>query len=230
MRKDWGKLACGIVLGAATGFVGGHVSAWSRATAARPYGPNAADVGSPFQVATRAPIPSEPHTGPVYFPDHMRPPQAAAADTVRADAVMETAGEDGVPRALPEPAEATPLSDDAANALRAILDTELSDLDPADRDVWLDVLTGLPPEDAVGIVRMWKKFGTGPGLHSEAHRADAPPPALTPSPLAPAPFSDAGTLEIDRRHALPQRTNLHDARQLVIDNLLSAETFGYRRS
>jgi flagellar basal-body rod protein FlgG len=161
-------------------------------------------------------------------------PPLAEPDMVHADAIVETAGEQSPslsarePAALPPSADAAPLSQDGQAALRAVLESELADLAPADRDVWLDVLEGLPAADAVGIVRLWKKFGSGPGLLSESHRADAPPESLVPSILLPTPttsrpFSDPGT---PTRSA---RTDLHEAREFVARNLLNAGTVGYHR-
>lgn len=235
MRMGWGTLACGLIVGAAAGFVCGHVAAWTHASQRPPQlKPVAAlpALSGGFELA----LPLEPDLepdGPVFFPQHLHP-ESGVNEPVHADAELaaghapkaDASGHE--PAALPEPAEATPLSDDEDRTLKAILDSELAHLSPADRDVWLDVLEGLPPADALGIVRLWKRFGSGPGLAVDTHHANALPETFTPSILAPTPttplpFSDGGV------SARSTHTNLHDARKLVHQNLLSAETYGFRR-
>jgi len=171
--------------------------------------------------------------GPVFFPQHLHA-ESEVDEPVHADAELtandvpkaEVSGHE--PAALPEPAEATPLTDDSDPTLKAILEAELAHLSPADRDVWLDVLEGLPPADALGIVRLWKRFGSGPGLAVDTHHANALPETFQPSILAPTPntllpFSDGPAA------ALTPQTNLREARELVQQNLLNAETYGFRR-
>ncbi|MBL8851062.1 MAG: hypothetical protein JNG89_15390 [Planctomycetaceae bacterium] len=238
MRMGWGTAVCGVVLGVAAGFVCGHVSAWTRA-AARPdeplpvlneLPPLAALPLSAASVETK-------HNGPVFFPERMTPPlpDLAEPETVHADAVVETSGEFGAPLSrepdeLLHPDDAEPLSSGSQEALRTILETELADLSEADREVWLDVLNGLPLADAVGIVRLWKKFGNGPGVLSPSQTPDIPfsdEEALVPPPASPAPIPFSGgasTLPTRSR-----RTNLAQARELVLINLLNTESFGYRR-
>lgn len=227
MRNGWGMWVCGVVLGAAAGFVCGHVAAWSRVEK------HSDDHAVPFQAEAAAnitPPEAEFDDGPVYFPDRVAPPLAQndGDEMMHADAVLGTGQAHPAavsePAALPEPADAAPLSEAEQHTLGALLDSALEDLAPADREIWLDALEGMQPEDALGVVRIWKQFGGGPGLLADTHTADAPaqtkiPSILLPAPNTPAPFSRAPS----------PRKKLRDARQIVIHNLLNAETYGYRR-
>jgi hypothetical protein len=236
MRMGWGTAVCVVVLGGAVGFVCGHVSAWTRA-ATRPAPPLTA-LGELRPIA-ELPLtaPEENEEGPVFFPERMTPPllEAAEAETIHADAVIETGGELGVPpvrepAALLQPDDAAPISPESQKALRTVLESELSDLSPADREVWLDVLEGLPAADAVGIVRLWKKFGTGPGLLSGSPSAvnEGDAHALPHGP-PPNPSTIDGEWQYSDMQQTPQSANLHVARRLYVQNLLCAETYGYRR-
>jgi len=234
MRTGWGLLACGVVVGAAAGFVCGHVAAWTHASVRPPERTSFAAVPplGGFELLVPVDEDAEPE-GAVFFPQHLHPP-AEGHQPVHADAELAAGDVSGhevsghEPGELPEPAEATPLSDDDDRTLRAILESELAHLSPADRDVWLDVLEGLPPADAVGIVRLWKRFGSGPGLADESHHANALPESIAPSILLPTPNSPA-PFNADSLVPRTSRTNLREARELVMHNLLSAETFGFRR-
>lgn len=224
MRTGWGTVACGIVVGAAAGFVCGHVAAWTQASAHR----DDPSVAAAWPALTnQLAMPSLPDMsadadGPVFFPQHLHA-STELAEPVHADAEL-AGGEPTQPAALPEAAAATPISEESQETLRAILDAELSHLPPADRDVWLDVLAGLPPADAVGIVRLWKRFGSGPAV-GELDPAQALPDLFTPSELAPTPVTSApGT------HPQPAlEARLMEARGLVLHNLQNLATVGYRR-
>lgn len=224
MRTGWGTLACGVVVGAAAGFVCGHVAAWTQASARADENPSIPAWPEPadqFVLPSLADDNTDPNS-PVFFPEHLHG-SLALAEPVHADA--ELSGSEPVrstePAALPEPAEATLLAADGQETLRALLDAELSHLSAADREVWLDVLEGLPPADAVGIVRLWKRFGSGPAVDDSDHPL---PDLFNPSALAPTPVPEPkpGVLA-----ATPSK--LHEARAIVQHNLHNAATIGFHR-
>lgn len=231
MRSAWGIWVCGVVLGAAAGFVCGHVAAWSRVES--PTGHHFSEMSADVGEVVAAPE-LQASEGPVYFPDRLPSPPSRVDDPQMryADATLERDEEKlsavTEPAELPPPADAAPLSDSEQDTLRAVLESELADLAPADRDIWLDALDGMPPKDAIGVVRLWKKFGGGPGLVSKTHTADAPAETKIPSILLPTPNAPA-SMDSVSAVAPAARTSLREARRIVIHNLLNSETIGFRR-
>ncbi|MFG0332727.1 MAG: flagellar hook-basal body protein [Maioricimonas sp. JB049] len=259
MKAGQATFISGLVLGAALGFSAGHALIWSppaqapparSLTDARPAVPGGSPFASaPFPIdATDAHDPafdfSEMLEGDLTFSEMMVP----QSGTVYAEAQIPSLAQNGIdePQTLP-PSPASPLTtrSDEANErrLQELLDSELSDATAEERGIWIDVLRDLPAEDALGVLRMWKKFGARemPGGLSFPESTETPEPTtdvLTPIPLeipAPLPIEDHGSAN----HAARDQTNpprssetirrLRQARQIVLENLANAYTWGYKR-
>ena len=115
-----------------------------------------------------------------------------------------------------EPAE----SDDEAT-VRALIESELSDLPPTQRDVWFDALRDLPKEDALGVLKMWKRFGG--------------PVGATPSPLLTTPSDTPPDLlpppDLPRDAIAPGSglTSIATARAIHLDNIAMKTLPGYKK-
>lgn len=244
MRIGWITGACGVVLATSVGYVVGQiVSATQQQTALRvsyvdaamPPDADLPEIASPAAAATATDARADESA--VYFPSQLADFPAAQSDAVHAAGVIEATGGEETPRRGPEPAalpdspDATPLTSSAEELrLRQIVESELSDIPEQEREIWIDALRGLPAEDALGILRLWKKFGGGPagGLAEfPSFDPDEQPSEsntiLVPDPLPEEPlFSDSvrGLTAVDA---------LRQARQVILTNLLNSETIGYRR-
>jgi len=126
MRMGWGTLACGLIVGAAAGFVCGHVAAWTNASerpvtsVERPVRPDSIPVNRHSTLLL--PAPASELNGPVFFPQHLHA-ETEIDEPVHADAELaandvpkaEVSGHE--PAALPEPAESgVPAGDKPADA------------------------------------------------------------------------------------------------------------------
>jgi flagellar basal body rod protein FlgF len=106
-----------------------------------------------------------------------------------------------------------------AARLRELIDRELADTPPAQRDIWFESLKDMRQEDVVGILRMWKLFGgPPPGTpHAEIPKlSDRPagePPAGKPPTASPRDWSGL----------------VAAARQIHLRNIRMANTIGYKR-
>jgi flagellar basal-body rod protein FlgG len=175
----------------------------------------------------------------VYFP------QATPAQAVRAEGFSgvgdshggDSSGTASEPATLPGANDAQPINvreDQDRHNLRRLIDAEMGNISDQDREVWEDVLRGLPAEDALGILRMWQRFGQGaagdrPGL-----------PATLPSGLPPlVPRDNSTTFVPGSRTAptplagaagAPVRADLLRARAILLNNLLNADSPGFRRT
>lgn len=117
--------------------------------------------------------------------------------------------------------EASPLASEDEATVRALIESELSNLPPAQREVWFDALRDLPKEDALGVLKMWKRFGGPVGA--------APSPLLTTPPgsapdLLPPPESP--------RDAVPPGaglTTIATARAIHLDNIAMKTLPGYKK-
>lgn len=228
MRWQWGMFICGVLLGTAAGFVTGHVTAWSRAETRAAIRASAAAMPASAMPVVSGERNAHPGDEPVFFP---QPP--VTGTTIHADATLDAARDRSPaaqePATLPQPDAAAPLSANGERALRSLLEAELPDLPAGDRDVWLDVLQGLPPQDALGILRLWKRFGSiPPALSRETPVATplVPAPSPTSAPPLAVPATEAGP-ESD---AVNARTSLEAARRIVLNNLLNGRSIGFRRT
>lgn len=221
--------ACGVCLGLAVGFAAGHFSFWNhlpRQTALRPLEGDLLGSGG-FEL----PLPQPPE-----FPAATPSPGGAVVlndpdlgdEPVHADALVEMSDERDqaapsaitVANAKPIPShkalnhqtqqvqslESEPLDPEVVKMLQE----ELQGVSEQQREVWADALRGLTPEDATGIIFMWKKFGqpaTGhlsspPPLFSSSH----PDPTLRSKPhslkelLPPAKAKPADALSLIQEH------------------------------
>jgi flagellar basal body rod protein FlgG len=243
MKSGWTTLTCGVVLGGALGFVGGQVAAWTRSTgpattAEPPWTADTLPLPAPADMtASGSDVNSDDQT--VYFP------QATPAQAVRAEGFSgvgdshggDSSGTASEPATLPGANDAQPINvreDQDRHNLRRLIDAEMGAISDQDREVWEDVLRGLPAEDAIGILRMWQRFGQGaagdrPGL-----------PANLPSGLPPlAPRDNSATFVPGSRTAPtplagaagdPVRADLLRARAILVNNLLNADSPGFRRT
>ncbi|MFG0295791.1 MAG: hypothetical protein ACF8PG_07775, partial [Maioricimonas sp. JB045] len=174
MKAGQATFISGMVLGAALGFTAGHVLLWSppseappvlSTTAARPVPAAESPTFSPaFPIDASGtddlPFDLADMLGDDLSYTDMPEPQSG---TVYAQAQIPSLAQNGIdePQTLP-PSPASPLtkrSDEADDSrLQDLLDSELSDATDEEREIWIDVLRDLPAEDALGVLRMWKKF------------------------------------------------------------------------
>ena len=243
MRIGWITGLCGIALAASVGYVVGQiVSATQRQTAFRVGYVDARalpdDELPPLVSPAAAALAAEPEAdeSAVYFPSQLADFPAAQSDAVHAAGVIEATGGGPPPRrtsepaALPDAPDATPLTSSVEDhRLRQIVESELSDVPEQEREIWIDALRGLPAEDALGILRLWRKFGGGPaaGLAEfpsfEPGEPREPQTILVPDPAPDEPLFSGSIPEAGAVDALRQ------ARQIILTNLLNSETIGYRR-
>lgn len=131
------------------------------------------------------------------------------------------------PGILPQPSSiAAPLSPDLTqrSGLEQLIDAEFGGLSQQQREVWIEVLSGLPLEDAAGILRTWKQLGRGAEIEQQPGLIGANP-GLTRLP-------PVNTHAADPHDPLPNHPELHALRrirELLVLNLLNADTHGYRR-
>jgi|GEM_PF-4471948 len=259
MKAGQATFISGMVLGVALGFTAGHVLLWSPSseappvlstTAARPVSTGE----SPF-VAPAFPIDASGTDDlPFDLADmlgddlsytDMPEPQSG---TVYAEAQIPSLAQNGIdePQTLP-PSPASPLtkrSDEADDSrLQDLLDSELSDATDEEREIWIDVLRDLPAEDALGVLRMWKKFGASemPGGLSFPKSPELSKPAtdvlppIPPEMPVPVPIEDHGiedrilssNIQAAAENEVIQR--LRRARRVVLENLANAYAWGFKR-
>ncbi len=91
------------------------------------------------------------------------------------------------PQQLP-PAKAAPLagnSPEQRQMIRDLIDLEMSQHSPEQRQAWYESLKDVEKQDVVGILKMWRMVGSGePGF---APFGAAPPALSTPKPVAEMP-------------------------------------------
>ena len=234
MKHGFSKLACCVVLGGAVGFVLGYLVPTSRtSTSARTHSSNWTSFepqpGLPDFMGAFGETTDEQSPEPVYFPDHMQTPEGAVSAhgmsmLVDADATDPANSEPGT---LPAGREASPITagQPEDDELQELLDAELADVSDEDRQVWLDVLRGLPPEDALGILKLWKRFGTRSG-DSPSSLIGSARPFLEPSSAKPLTTLDNQTSHTGAGRLVRQ---LQAARSVLIGNLTHAWSPGHQR-
>jgi flagellar basal-body rod protein FlgG len=244
MKAGWTTLTCGVVLGGALGFVGGQVAAWTRDT------DRASTANTPWNADVVAPVPSADVTAgapadiaddqTVYFPE------ATPAQAVRAEGFSgvgdshggDSSGTASEPATLPGANDAQPINvreDQERHNLRRLIDAEMGAISDQDREVWEDVLRGLPAEDALGILRMWQRFGQGAAGHKPRLPAVSSPSGLPPLvPRDNAATFVPGSRTVPTPHggasSDPVRADLLRARAILVNNLLNADSPGFRRT
>ena len=135
------------------------------------------------------------------------------------------------PLPLAEPGDALPLTAELPRSeggqtvlpvgdpppLEQLLDRELPGATASERDVWRDVLDGLPLTDAREIVRLRERFGQG----TPAWRAEPPAPVDLTAPSAPPrPQASRGRFA-DSVEALHAAADVHR------HNIANADTLGF---
>jgi flagellar basal-body rod protein FlgG len=239
----WITAACGLTLGACLGYMAGNIAAsateplsFQRSTAVLPTAPELLAVTPGAGQSADA---HDADDGVVFFPEGSIAgfPSSSTEMLHAAGEIEAAAGDDAAfvasePAELPESSDAAPLGEAWDElTLRRIVEHELADVPEADQEVWVDALRGLPREDVVGILRLWRKFGGGPASmlpvtpdfgtgRDILHGGPGSEETGIPSPLVPEPP------ETGMDSALAA---LFAARRIIINNLLNAETIGYRR-
>lgn len=180
----------------------------------------------------------EPEEEPIqYFPEAMSQPDEPAATwqaavsrptpdpslRVTADASIEG---DDVPQALSPSPAAAPIDDRTSQReelARSIIKEELPDATAQEREVWYDVLRGLPAEDIKGILRMRKHIGADGSMLGAI--AGTPAPLIAPKSAetltSPEPGTErAGEVEVSRRLAEIKRYNDSNRRTVGFKQLV----------
>jgi flagellar basal body rod protein FlgF len=145
------------------------------------------DVGR-VRLSDRSPVDEDMH----YFPEALNPPGAdfetstnlsPAGRTAMTGPLQMTAetshARDVPPQALQPPPAAAPIdkaTSDRQTMARTIIRDEMPEATAQEREIWLEVLQGLPAEDIKGILRMRKHIGPRSSL-------DLCPPLALPTPL-----------------------------------------------
>ena len=192
--------ACGTCLGLAVGFAAGHLSLWNRVPRQTVQQSVPTDLlGSDgFDLPPVLPQPELPVSTPTPGGAVVLNDPDLGDEPVHADALIELPEVTGsVPSALsvdhakplsPSPStgqrtqqvqslESEPLDPEVVNMLKE----ELQGVSEQQREVWAEALRGMTPEDATGVIFMWKKFGqTNPAASS------SPPPASAAQAAASA--------------------------------------------
>lgn len=156
----------------------------------------------------------------MYFPETV----LADAEALAPEDSLSRFPHSAEPGFLPQPSStATPLTPIPvrSSGLEQLIDAEFSGLSDQQREVWLEVLGGLPLEDAAGILRIWKQFGRGAGRNSVPLLPENPNPG---GPGLPADSSHSFQLAAHKMASVVRRM-----RELIVLNLLNAETHGFRR-
>lgn len=208
MKAGWSTFACGAVLGAAAGFVAGHLAVWSRvgSTEAANQWVISLDPSAPVTAFLPESALSGSEgidgDGTVYFPDvpaSVNGPVHALGSARKRETTRGNANR-SEPATLPAITSAAPLADNhggESQQVRSIVERELHDATQQERDVWSDVLRGLPEADAIGILRLWRTLGgrvPQPPDHSAIMPRSLPGELQHAVPLAPSgPPSEGGT-------------------------------------
>lgn len=103
--------------------------------------------------------------------------------------------------------------------IRELIERELADMPPAQRDIWFESLKDMRQEDVTGVLRMWKLFGGPPPGQSVDEIPELPVrrPSSPPSRSQPE-ASSSGKAEL-----------VEAARQIHLRNVRQANTLGYKR-
>lgn len=236
--------ACGTCLGLAVGFAAGHLSLWNRVPRQTVQQSVPTDLlGSDgFDLPAVLPQPELPVSTPTPGGAVVLNDPDLGDEPVHADALIELPEiPASAPSALsvdhakplqPTPStsrtqqvqslESEPLDPEVVNMLKE----ELQGVSEQQREVWAEALRGMTPEDATGVIFMWKKFGqTNPAASS------SPPPLFSSSHPDPAPLPSAQSLKDLLPPApaatleAPQATD--EASRIDAHNRANANTCGY---
>lgn len=223
----------GIVVGATTGFVLGHLVLWSQVSTSQAAVPETRTASLPDDVNPLLPdidfwnpLHTSQQKGEVYY----APVAAAQVQTGEGTGPIDVSPPSNVaapPSFLPPP-DASPIGAGIEIDLRPVIEREIPDLPEQELEVWLDVLQGLSEDDALGILRMWQLNGGSmpPGVGTDLGSLNAGPIDL-----------DIGSPESDYPDPLatdnePTTTDEHDVlaqlRGITLHNIANAETPGYR--
>lgn len=236
--------ACGTCLGLAVGFAAGHLSLWNRVPRQTVQQSVPTDLlGSDgFDLPAILPQSELPASTPTPGGAVVLNDPDLGDEPVHADALIELPEIAGsAPSALsvdhakplsPSPStsqrtqqvqslESEPLDPEVVNMLKE----ELQGVSEQQREVWAEALRGMTPEDATGVIFMWKKFGqTNPTASS------SPPPLFSSSHPDPAPLPSAQSL----KDLLPPPADILEAPQptdetgqVEAHNRANAKTCGY---
>lgn len=243
MRTGWTTLVCGVVLGGALGFVAGRIAVSARSPQASPgslpwhASPQPEEVGA-------LPAPSGAAPGiiagsePVYFPELLLSDspavhaQAFAGDlgTPGASVPPGAAPNASEPAVLPGTQDAQPLSakeDEELRNIRRLIEAEMGTISAQDREVWQDVLRGLPAEDALAILRLYRRFSDRADAGGDS--IAAPIARMPRVPDLPSLTRTPAPVDLTPQDSDSPQAQLRRARSLHIHNLLNAWTPGFRR-
>lgn len=235
--------ACGTCLGLAVGFAAGHLSLWNRVprqTVQRSLetellGSDGFDLPAvlpqpDLTVSTPTPggavVLNDPDLGdePVHadalveMPEISAPaPSALTVDHARPLQPVPSTSRTQQVQSL----ESEPLDPEVVNMLKE----ELQGVSEQQREVWAEALRGMTPEDATGVIFMWKKFG-----QTNAAASSSPPPLFSSSHPDPAPLPSAQSLK-DLLPAAPAALEApqasDEASRIEAHNRANANTCGY---
>lgn len=236
--------ACGTCLGLAVGFAAGHLSLWNRVprqTVQRSLetellGSDGFDLPAvlpqpDLTVSTPTPggavVLNDPDLGdePVHadalveMPEISAPaPSALTVDHAKPLQPVPSTSRTQQVQSL----ESEPLDPEVVNMLKE----ELQGVSEQQREVWAEALRGMTPEDATGVIFMWKKFG-----QTNAAASSSPPPLFSSSHPDPAPLPSAQSLKDLLPPApaavleAPRATD--EASRIDAHNRANAKTCGY---
>ncbi len=232
MSAGKATLITGIVVGATTGFVLGHLTLWSHvsSTQAAPPDHKTASFPDDFnpllpEIDLWNPIHSPRLPGEVYYSSVADSQVHTGEGTGPID--VSPPDEHAPPSFLPPP-DASPIGTDVGFDLRTAIEREAPNLSEQELDVWLDVLNGLSEDDALGILRMWQLNGGALPLGVESSLSGPSDGAADlniepPTTTEEDPFANIGQASASGEHEV-----LTQFRGITLHNIANAETPGYR--
>ncbi len=234
MSAGKATLITGIVVGATTGFVLGHLTLWSHVSSTQAAAPEHKTASLPDDINPLLPdidfwnpIEAPRLPGEVYYSAVADSQVHTGEGTGPID--VSPPNEHAPPSFLPPP-DASPIGTDTGVDLRAAIEREAPDLSEQELEVWLDVLNGLSEDDALGILRMWKLNGgalplgavpnlSGPGEGAAELSIESPATTETEED----PFANLGQASVSGEHEV-----LKQLRGITLHNIANSETPGYR--
>ncbi len=114
---------------------------------------------------------------------------------------------------------------------RKIVREELPNATEEERQVWLEELQGLPPQAIRDLLRLRTKMGAPSFFPSEPKPTPELPEIVETQPRSTSPSSSLLDLSVGLdEQLLPSIKALREARDVILNNIANANTFGFRRS